>query len=482
MANEVIYDALIIGGGVIGCSIARYLSKFKGSFLVVERHNDVGEETSNANSAIVHSGYDPKPGTLKAKFNVLGNKMMPELCKELDVPFKKIGSITVALNDEDMATLDELSERAKINGVSAEKLTKEETIKLEPNVNPNIKGSLFCKDAGIVSPFNLTVSLMENAMDNGVFLRLNTEIVEIKKVNEIYELKDRNGNIYHTKYVINATGVNSDVVTKYLEEPSFKINPTKGEYILLDHFNTQWVKHTLFMCPSKIGKGVLVSPTTSFNYIVGPSANLTVSDDTSCDTETYNFLRDKAKSLVENVPYFETIKGFAGVRANNNHDDFIIEESKINKGFILVCGIMSPGLASSPAIGEYVANYIASGLALSMNARFNPCIRPHKNLMEMNLNSYNALIKEEPSFGRFVCRCEKVSEGEIKDAIHRNCGAHTVKGVRKRTRAGFGKCQGTFCQMEVVNILAKELNISPKEVNYGDLGSEILVADSKEVK
>ena len=482
MSNEVIYDSIIIGGGVIGCSIARYLSRFKGSFLVIERHNDVGDETSSANSAIVHSGYDPKPGTLKARFNVEGNRMMENLANELDVPYKKIGSITVALNDDDLATLKGLKERAIINGVDAEFLTKEETIAIEPNINKNIVGSLYCKDAGIISPFSLTVSLMENAMDNGVFLKLNTEIVEITKVGDIYRVKDQNGNFYNAKTLINATGVNSEVVTKYLEEPSFHITPTKGEYILLDHFNTQWVKHTLFMCPSKVGKGVLVSPTTSYNYIVGPSATLTKIGDTSCDADTYAFLREKAKNLVDGIPYFETIKGFAGVRANNDREDFIVEESNKNNNFFLVCGIMSPGLASSPAIGKYVSELIKAKLNLKENKKFNPRIRPHKNLLEMNLNSYNALIKQEPDFGHFVCRCEKVSEGEIEDVINRNCGAHTIRGVRKRTRAGFGKCQGTFCQLEVLKILSKELHVDMKEINYGDIGTNILFSDSKEVK
>jgi len=480
MNKDMIYDAIIIGGGVIGTSIARYLSRFKGNYLVIERHNDVGDETSSANSAIVHSGYDPKPGTLKARFNVEGNKMMENLTKELDVPYKKIGSLTVALNEEDMNTLHELLERAKINGVSAELLTKEETINIEPNINKNILGSLYCKDAGIISPFELTVSLMENAMDNGASLKLNTEIVEIKKDKNLFKVKDQNGCYYYAKTLVNATGVNSEIVSKYLEEPSFHIEPTKGEYILLDHFNTQFVKHTLFMCPSKLGKGVLVSPTTSYNYIVGPSAQLTKIGDTACDSDTYAFLRDKAKNLVDNIPYFETIKGFAGVRANNDKNDFIIEESKKNPGFFLVCGIMSPGLASSPAIGKYVSELIKDKLKLEINQKFNPCIRPHLSLAEMNLSTYNDLIKKEPSFGRFVCRCEKVSEGEIKDIINRNCGAHTIRGVRKRTRAGFGKCQGSFCQLEVVKILAQELHCSEKEINYGELGTNILVKSSKE--
>lgn len=477
-----IFDVVIIGGGVIGCSIARYLSKYQGNFLVVEKHNDVGEETSNANSAIVHSGYDPDPGTLKAKFNVLGNKMMPQLCKELDVPFKQIGSLTLALNDDDLHTLDDLMERAKLNGVNAKLLNREETLEIEPNINDAVKGSILCPDAGIVSPFNLTVSLMENAMDNGVKLSLNTEIVKIEKENNLFVLHDKLGKVFYAKFLINATGVDSEMVTRYLEEPTFHINPTKGEYILLDHFATKWVKHTLFMCPSKVGKGVLVSPTTSFNYIIGPSANPTISGDVSCDYETYAFLREKAKNLVTTIPYNETIKGFAGVRANNDRNDFIIEESKVNSNFYQVSGIMSPGLASSPAIGEYVANFAAERLALNINTTFKANIRQHKSLSSLSLNQYNDLIKKEPSYGKFICRCEKVTEGEIIDVIHRNCGAHTIKGVRKRVRAGFGKCQGTFCQSEVLKILSRELNLDPKEICYGDLGTNILIEESKEAK
>ena len=473
-----IFDVVVIGGGVIGCSIARYLSRFKGNFMLLEKHNDVGEETSNANSAIVHSGYDPLPGTNKAKFNVLGNKMMPQVCDELDVPFKKIGSLTIAFSNEDMETLKSLLERAKINGVKAELLSKEELIKIEPNVNKNAFGALLCPDAGIISPFNLTVSFMENAMDNGFKLSLNTCVNGIKKEDGLYVINTDNG-VFKTKALINASGVYSDVITSYLEKPSFKINPTKGEYIILDHYSSNLVKHTLFTCPTKVGKGVLVTPTTSYNYLIGPSATLTERDDCSTDSETYAFLREKGKQLVENIPFNETIRGFAGVRANPSTDDFIIEESKNNPLFFLACGIMSPGLASSPAIGEYISNLVEDKLKLEKNKEFNPTIRKHLRISNMGMDKYNDLIKKEPGYGRFICRCEKVSEGEVVDAIHRNCGAHTIKGVKKRVRAGFGKCQGTFCQPEVMKILSKELSVPLSKVCYSDLGTEICVEPSK---
>ena len=266
-------------------------------------------------------------------------------------------------------------------------------------------------------------------------------------------------------------------IVEMLEKPTFRIIPRKGQYILLDHFSTTWVKHTLFMCPTKVGKGVLISPTTSFNYIVGPSNTSCELDDTATDVETFNYLKDTAKKLIPNIPYLNTIREFAGIRANNDIDDFIIKESDVNKGFIIVGGIMSPGLASSPAIGEYVSNLVKDILHLDVNEKFNPYVRPHYKLS--NMEQINSKIKEDPSFGKIVCRCEKVSEGQIVDAIRRNCGARTVKGVKKRTRSGFGKCQGTFCQAEVVKILARELNISQQEVCYSELGTNILKYEAK---
>lgn len=476
-----IYDALIIGGGVIGCSIARYLSRFQGKFIVLEKHNDVGNETSSANSAIVHSGYDPKPGTLKAKFNVDGCKMMQELCEELDVPYFKTGSLTVALNDEDITTLRELKERGETNGVECRLLTREETIKIEPNINPQVKASLLCPAAGIVDPFNLTVSLMENAMDNGVQLALNQEVTGIKKIRDGYEVTTKDGNEYRTKVLINASGVHCEDVTRLLEEPDFKIIPTKGEYVLLDHFNPNYIKHTLFMCPTKVGKGVLVSPTTSFNYIVGPSAEVGEMDDTSLEKDVISVVKEKAKNLVLNIPYNHTVKGFVGIRANNDHNDFIIEDSRLNKNFINVSGIMSPGLASSPAIGLYISNLVRDKLDLVRNANFNARIKPHLTY-EKGTALFNKYIQKDPRYGHFICRCERVSEGQVIDVIHRNCGATTVKGVKKRTRAGFGKCQGGMCQEHVLQILARELNLDPKDVNFNANDTEILLKDSKEGK
>lgn len=471
------YDVIIIGGGVTGASVARYLSRFKVKTLVLEKHNDVGEETTNANSAIVHSGYDPKPGTLKAKFNVEGNKMMPSLAKELDIPFIKNGSLTVGFSSEDDETLIRLKERADINGVKAQILSHDELIKIEPNINNAATSALLCEDAGIISPFSLCVSLMENAIDNGAELLLNKKVKKIEKISNFYRVFCENNEFFDSKIVINCAGTYSDKITEMLEKPSYKITPRKGEYILLDHFNASRIKHTLFMCPTKVGKGVLVSPTSSYNYIIGPSNTECELDDVSTSSSTFQYLKETAKKLVPNIPYIQTIREFAGVRANVDTDDFVIEESKINPGFFIVGGIMSPGLASSPAIGKYVSELVAEKLNLQLNEKFNPCIKKHFEYKD--LTKVNDTIKSNPSFGRMICRCEKVTEGEIVDAIHRNCGAHTVKGVKKRTRAGFGKCQGTFCQEEVVKILARELHIGLEDVLYSEIGTNILKYPAK---
>ena len=473
-----IYDVVIIGAGVSGGFTARYLSKFKGKFLILEKNNDVGDETTNANSAIVHSGYDPKPGTKKAFFNVKGNKMMPQVCKELDCDFINNGSLTIGFNDEDLKTLEELKERAAQNGVKAKILNYEELHLAEPALNEECKYALLCEDAGIVNPFRLCVGAIENAMDNGVELKLNSKVIGITKENDSYKITTQN-DIYYSKSVVNATGVYGHETFSLIEKNNVIINPRKGEYILLDHFNNDWVKHTLFMCPTKVGKGVLISPTTSFNYIIGPSNNSSEKEDTSTDSLTIEEIKTSARKMISNLPLENAIRYFAGVRANPQNDDFIIEESKNNPLFFNVIGIMSPGLASSPAIGEYVANLISSKLNLEVNDKFNPYIRKHYVFKKASKEEVASKIKENKIYGHLVCRCEKVTEGEIVDCINRNCGATTIKGVKKRVRSGFGMCQGTFCQEEVLKILSRELHKDIDEILYSGNDSKILKEPSK---
>lgn len=463
------YDVIIIGAGVIGASIARNLAQYKLKTLVLEKENDVCEGTSCANSAIIHSGYDPEPGSLKAILNVKGNAMYDKIASDLDVPFKRNGSITLALDQEEVEILNELYERGTKNGVEVHIIDKEDLPKYDEQITKKALKGLLAPTAGIISPFELNVALMENAMDNGVELSLQNKVLNIKKTANGFEVVAEKGT-YEAKYVINATGVYSAQISELVNPKSFEIEPRKGEYYVLDHYDDSYLKHTLFNVPSSKGKGVLVAPTTFNNYIVGPSSEFQDSfERVSCDPETLAQVKKNAYNLVDYVDYSKQIRQFAGLRAVASTHDFVIEQAQ--PGFINVAGIQSPGLTAAPAIAEMVADMIPDK---QINPDFNPKRRPVIRLKNMSAEERNALIKKDPRFGKIVCRCEKITEGEIVDAIHRNCGATTVKGVKKRCRPGFGKCQGGFCETFVMNILAKELGKDMLNIEYGKRGSYIL--------
>lgn len=473
-------DIIIIGAGVIGSFIARSLSRYKLETLVIEKENDVGNVTSMANSAIAHSGYDPIPGTNKAKFNVLGNRMMEKTCKELDVPYLGCGTLTVAIYDSQIPMLNELLERAKENGVPAKFLTKEEVLKMEPNINPDVKGALFCETGAVISPFALTAHAMENACDNGVKLHLDEEVKGIEYKDNIFLVKTNKGE-YQAKMVINAAGLHSDDIARMIEPIDWEIIPRKGEYYVLDHYAAGLVNHVLFPLPSEKGKGILVTMTTSGNYLVGPSSEVqNEKEDFSTDSFTLNNIRKEATSLVPNIPFNQQIRVFAGVRATCSRHDFVIEPSKKTPAFINVGGIESPGLASSPAIGEYVAKELVSKvLELKEKDNYNPCVRPYLKPKKLSPEERKTLIEKNPEYGHIICDCEKVSVGEIEDVLSRSVPVTTVKAVKKRTRAGFGKCQGGFCQPKVINILAKKLGVSPLDVLYDKDDSNILMVEVK---
>lgn len=475
-----IYDVIIVGGGVIGCAIARELSKYKLRTVLLEKNNDVCNETSAANSAIVHSGYDPLPNSLKAQMNVLGNSMYPQMCKELDVPFIQNGSLTIATTDDEMNTLLSLQKRANENKVETKILSSEEVLKLEPQLNKDIKGALFAPTCGIVNPFELTVALMENAMDNGVELLLNHEVNNIKINENSVSVFCKNNKELECKVLINAAGLFADDINAFVDKDSFTITPRKGQYFVLDHFDLNFVKHTLFMVPSDKGKGVLVTPTTSGNYLIGPSSDF-VDDkqDLSTTKDILDSVRSQASRIIENIPYANLIRQYSGLRAVSSTGDFIIEHSKVSKNLINVAGIQSPGLASCPAIALKVVELLKECMPLNANEEFNPIRRKVYRLKEMSIEDKNKLISENPQFGHIVCRCEKISEGEIVDCIHRNCGATTVKGVKKRCRPGFGKCQGAMCEASVIKILARELKKDESEILYSENGSNILKYETK---
>ncbi len=473
------FDIVIIGAGIIGSMIARELSRYQLSVAVIEKENDVGNKTTNANSAIIHSGYDPEPGTNKAKFNVLGNKMYDQIADELDVPFKRIGSLTVALYDEQLPLLEDLKKRAEVNGVNVQLLSKEEVKKLEPNISDEVKGALLAPTAGIIDPFNLCVHTMENAIDNGVKLSLSTEVKSIKKNNEIFEIYTNNG-AFEAKIIINAAGVSSANVASMIEDIDWSITPRKGEYYVLDHSRKLFVNHTIFPLPSIKGKGILVSPTTSDNYIVGPSSEpVNDFDDVSTDSLTLNNIKEQASNMVNNIPFGTTIRQFAGLRATCSRHDFIIESAKTEPNFINVAGIESPGLVSSPAIAKYVVEeLIGNKLILIKNPNFNPRVKRYIK----SSTATKEEISNNPELGQLICSCENVSLAEIKDILSRSCPPHSIKGVKRRTRAGFGLCQGGFCQSKILLLLAKHYGVSPLDIPYDDNGSYILKEEVKDVK
>ena len=473
-------DAIIIGAGAVGAFVARNLSRYELNVLVLEAQNDVGDVTSMANSAIVHSGYDPVPGTKKAYFNVRGNALFPKLCEELDIEFEQNGSLTVALDDKQFAMLPPLEERAKQNGVETRLVLHDELLKMEPNVNPEAKGALYCPSAGIVNPFTLVAHTFENALDNGVKLRLGEKVVGISEKDGVYTVKTEKGE-YQAKMVIDCAGLHSEEIAKMVEDVPWTINPRKGEYYVLDHFAPNFVHSVLFPLPSEKGKGILFSRTTSGNYIVGPSSEPDPDkEDFSTDAATLKNIKEQATGMVPGIPFREQIRVFAGLRSTPSTHDFIIEPLPNHPGFICVAGIESPGLVSSPAIGQYVADeLVAPYLKAVQKANWNPRIRPHVRLASLSIEERNALIKKNPHYGLMVCNCEKVSLGELEDELTRSLPCLTVKAMKKRTRAGFGKCQGGFCQPKVLMLLAKAGHKSPTEVPYDRPGSEILEGRSK---
>ena len=470
------FDVIVVGAGIVGSLIARELSRYQLSIAVLEKEPDVGSVTTMANSAIVHSGYDPVPGTLKAKFNVLGNKMFDKLCEELDVEMKRIGSLTVALYDEQLPILEELAKRSAQNGVEVKILNAEETLRIEPHLNPMVKGSLLAPTAGIVNPFTLCVHAMENAVDNGVKLFLIEKVVKIEKNSDFHNIICESGNSYECKVIINATGVYSDDIHKLIEPIDYEIIPRKGEYFILDHYTDDLVNHTIFPLPSAKGKGILVTPSIGGTYLVGPSAEAMPSkDDVSTDKVTLDEIKRQALEMVPGIPFNQVIRTFAGTRPTPSTHDFIIEFAKTDKDFITMSGIESPGLVSSPALAEYVVNeFVSKVLELVKKDDFNPNVTKRPNLQEMSVEEKNAFIKANPEYGQIICNCEKISLGEILFEMNTSIPPTTIKAVKKRTRAGFGKCQGGFCQPLVTKIISKKFNIPLDKVLYQKTDSFIM--------
>lgn len=475
------YDITIIGAGITGTFIARELSRYKLNILLIDKENDVANGTTKANSAIVHAGYDAAEGTLKARLNVRGNELYEQVCKELHVPFKKIGSLVLAFNDKEMETVRKLYERGIKNGVpQMEILDRESVLKLEKNINEEVVGALYAKTAGIVGPWELAIALAENALENGAELLLNSPVTDIRKITGGYCITAGDRSI-ESRLIVNCAGVHSDDVNNLINSEYFKILPNRGEYNLFDKSVGNLVSTSVFTCPSEAGKGIVVMPTVHGNLLIGPTAEYV--DSKSCFATTLEGLAsvsEHARRTLKQVSLQHVITSFTGLRAKTETEDFIIEESKESIGFFNVAGIDSPGLTSAPAIAEYVMDLIKNRIGnMELKSDFNPCRRPNIHFMELPYAEKARLIKDDPRFGRIICRCEQITEGEIVDVIKRKAGARTVDGVKRRARPGSGRCQGGFCAPRVMEILARELDIDITEVVKDRTDSHILTGRSK---
>ncbi|MEG2289835.1 MAG: NAD(P)/FAD-dependent oxidoreductase [Clostridium sp.] len=474
------YDIAIIGAGVIGASIFRELTKYDLKVVMIDKENDVSMGTTKANSAIVHAGYDPKVGTLMAKYNVKGNEMFEELCSDLSVPFKRCGSLVLAFNEEDMETIKGLYDNGNIIGVKGlEILNREEVLKMEPNINNHVIGALHAPTGGIVGVFEYTIALVENAVTNGGEVKLQREVIGIEK-KENFTIKTVGGEIIESKYVINAAGVYADKVHNLICAESFKINPIKGEYFLMDKNQGKTFNHTVFQCPSKLGKGVLVTPTVHGNLLVGPDAeSIDDKDNVATTGENLEFIRNASMKTTDKINFRESIRNFAGLRANPDCGDFIVEEAEDIKGFIDVAGMKSPGLSSAPAVAVDVVEILKkSGLKVEEKDNF---IRTREQIEFMKLSKEEKaeIIKKDKRYGKMICRCENITEGEIVDSIRRSFGKVSLDGVKRRCRPGSGRCQGGFCGPRVQEIIARELNIPMEDIVQESDGSYILTGRTK---
>lgn len=477
-----VYDVAVIGAGVIGSLISMELSHYKLNTVILEKFNDVAMGTTKANSAIVHAGFDAKPGTLKAKLNVEGTRLMPETCERLHVPFKNIGSVVVAFDEKQLETVNELYERGIKNGVPDMKvLNREELREMEPHINEIACGALYAKTAGIVCPYQLAIAAAENAVLNGTDIKLNFAVDSIEYIDGVFTLKCGNKSV-QAKYVINAAGIYSGQIASLIGDNSIEIIFLKGEYMLMDKNMGHLANTVIFQCPSEMGKGILVTDTVDGNLLIGPSSIDigSVDYDVTTNADVLDSVLASAKFSVPEVNTRNVITSFAGLRAHSPKDDFIIEPSKANGRFINVAGIESPGLSAAPAIGIYVKDMLLEVMGgAEKKESFEPSRKAPVRFNELSNEERKALIEKDKRYGRIICRCETVTEGEILDAIHSPIPAKDIDAVKRRTRAGMGRCQGGFCGSKVLELIARENGMEPDEVTKFGRNSKILVGKSK---
>ena len=473
-------DVVIIGAGVSGCAIARELSRYKLDICVLEKEEDVCCGTSKANSAIIHAGFDAEYGSLMAKMNVRGNKLMDQLARDLDIPYLKNGAFVACSHADDEFKLEALLERGRKNGVEGMRiLGREEAIQMEPNLSEEVTAVLYAPTSGIICPFTLTIALAENAAENGVEFQFETKVNNIVRTDEGFLIKTDQGEIT-SKCIINAAGVYADDIHNMLSQTKMKIIPRRGDYFLLDKAAGKHVSKTIFSLPGQYGKGVLVAPTIHGNLIVGPTAiDIEDKEGTNTTVEGLESIRLKAGQSVKNLPLKQVITSFSGLRAHEEHHEFIIEELSDVPGMIDVAGIESPGLSSAPAIAELVRELVGEILTLMEKENF---IATRKGILhpeEYSLEERNELIRQNPAYGNIVCRCEMITEGEILDAIRRPVGARSLDGIKRRARAGSGRCQAGFCTPKMMEILAREYELSMDQVTKSGKESRLVIGRTK---
>ncbi len=458
-------DVVVVGGGITGTAILRELSKYALDCLLVEKEPDLAMGTTKANSAILHAGFDAPTGSLKALTNVRGNKLYHELEKELDLDIKWTGSMVAATNEEEMQTLQELLQRGRANGVEGLKiLTHDEVLLEEPNLK-TVLGALWAPTAGVCWPFGAAVAFAECAVQNGARVMRDCRVLGFIKEDGRIAGVETNRGVIKTRYVVNAAGIYADEIARLAGDESFTISPRKGEYILFDKTAcSSLVYGVVFPTPTKKSKGILICTTTHGNTFIGPNAqDIHEREDLAVTTEGMNEIMASARKLIPNLPMGASITEFAGLRAVSSTGDFIVGASEV-AGFYNAAGMQSPGLTSAPAVAEILAEAIVEDSGAVKKADFKKDLPRKVPFCRMTRRQQAAAVEENKLYGRIICRCETVTEAEIVEAIKGPCGARTVDGVKRRTRAGMGRCQGGFCGPRVTQIIARELNIPIPEV------------------
>lgn len=474
------YDVTIIGCGVIGSSVAYTLSQYHGNILILERENDVAMGTTKANSGIVHAGYDPEPGTLLAKLNARGSAMMEDLCRDLSVKYKRIGSFVLAFDDADRKHLEKLLDNGIKNGIPGVCIISgEEARRMDPNLSPDVCAALYAPSAAIIDPWGLCIAEAETAVRNGVDIKLNSQVTGLEQHEDFVTLHTTSGD-YDTRYIANCAGGWCHEIAALTGEVEWESRLSRGEYYLLDKSSGSLVNHVIFQCPTAAGKGVLVSPTVHGNLIVGPSAEPVTSPYHRETTPSgLDSVAAASRKSVPSINLRESIRNFAGVRANTSESDFIIRPSKSCKRMLHLAGIKSPGLSAAPAVAEYAVSLLADmGLELVKKETWDGT-RKQIRFKELSQEEKAALIKKDPRYGRVICRCETITEGEIAAAIHSPIPPCSIDGIKRRAGAGMGRCQGGFCGPRVLDILSRELDKNPLHILKDGEGTIVLMDETK---